>query len=235
MTVSSGIERHRIPFIAIVPFLLMAFGLTWGLLALYILLPERMNVVFGKLTGHHPLFFLAVYAPAIAAIVIVAYHSGRSGLRRYFSRLLLWRCSPAWYVFLMLGIPLLFIGGAAIKGNLLAEPLPFSSFKALFMALILMAIKGPIEEFGWRGFALPVDPTQIRTDLGRADGGHYLGSVAFSSLPFERDAAKRLVIHTLFHWLRGGKCDHDTVVQCITWQHPAAGPVPFSAYQSDLA
>jgi membrane protease YdiL (CAAX protease family) len=156
MTVSSGIERHRIPFIAIVPFLLMAFGLTWGLLALYILLPERMNLVFGKLTGHHPLFFLAVYAPAIAAIVIVAYHSGRSGLRRYLSRLLLWRCSPAWYIFLMLGIPLLFIGGAAIKGNLLAEPLPFSSFKALLMALILMAIKGPIEEFGWRGFALPL-------------------------------------------------------------------------------
>jgi membrane protease YdiL (CAAX protease family) len=156
MTVSSGIEIHRIPFIAIVPFLLMAFGLTWGLLALYILLPERMNLVFGKLTGHHPLFFLAVYAPAIAAIVIVAYHSGRSGLRRYLSRLLLWRCSPAWYIFLMLGIPLLFIGGAAIKGNLLAEPLPFSSFKALLMALILMAIKGPIEEFGWRGFALPL-------------------------------------------------------------------------------
>ena len=156
MTVSSGIERHRVPFIAIVPFLLMAFGLTWGLLALYILLPERMNVVFGKLSGHHPLFFLAVYAPAIAAIVIVAYHSGRSGLRRYLSRLLLWRCSPAWYIFLMLGIPLLFIGGAAIKGNLLAEPLPFSSFKALLMALILMAIKGPIEEFGWRGFALPL-------------------------------------------------------------------------------
>jgi membrane protease YdiL (CAAX protease family) len=156
MTVSSGIERHRIPFIAIVPFLLMAFGLTWGLLALYILIPERMNMVFEKLTGHHPLFFLAVYAPAIAAIVIVAYHSGRSGLRRYFSRLLLWRCSPAWYVFLMLGIPFLFIGGAAIKGNLLAEPLPFSSFKALLMALILMAIKGPIEELGWRGFALPL-------------------------------------------------------------------------------
>jgi len=134
----------------------MAFGLTWGLLALYILLPGRMNVVFGELTGHHPLFFLAVYAPAIAAIVIVAYHSGRSGLRHYFSRLLLWRCPPAWYVFLILGIPLLFIGGAAIKGNLLAEPLPFSSFKALFIALILMAIKGPIEEFGWRGFALPL-------------------------------------------------------------------------------
>ncbi|MCB2166137.1 MAG: CPBP family intramembrane metalloprotease [Deltaproteobacteria bacterium] len=134
----------------------MAFGLTWGLLALYILLPGRMNVVFGELTGHHPLFFLAVYAPAIAAIVIVAYHSGLSGLRHYFSRLLLWRCPPAWYVFLILGIPLLFIGGAAIKGNLLAEPLPFSSFKALLMALILMAIKGPIEEFGWRGFALPL-------------------------------------------------------------------------------
>jgi len=147
---------RQVPSIALVPFLVIAFGLAWGILALFILLPERMNAIFGELTGQHPLFFLAVYAPAIAAFIVVTFSSGKDGLRRYFCRLLLWRCSPAWYAFLIIGIPLLFFGGSAMKGNVLAEPFPFASFQALIVALLLMAIKGPVEEFGWRGLALPL-------------------------------------------------------------------------------
>lgn len=43
-----------------------------------------------------------------------------------------------------------------MKGNLSTEPFPFSSFQALGAAMLFMAIKGPIEEFGWRGLALPL-------------------------------------------------------------------------------
>ena len=78
------------------------------------------------------------------------------GLRRYLARLLLWRSSTAWYVFLIVGIPLLFFCGSALKGNLFSEPFPFSSFQTLAAALLFMAIKGPVEEFGWRGLALPL-------------------------------------------------------------------------------
>lgn len=153
---SSSTCLRKVPSIAIVPFLVITFGLAWGILALFILLPDRMTSIFGELTGQHPLFFLAVYAPAISAFIIVTFSSGVDGLRRYLSRLLLWRCSPSWYAFLIIGIPLLFYGGSAMKGNLLAEPFPFSSFQALVVASMLMAIKGPVEEFGWRGLALPV-------------------------------------------------------------------------------
>ncbi|MFH2107428.1 MAG: CPBP family intramembrane glutamic endopeptidase [Chrysiogenia bacterium] len=152
----SAADRRQIPVISLVPFLLIAFGLAWGILALFILLPAPMNALFGKLTGQHPLFFLAVYAPAIAAFVIIAYHGGLGGLRRYLSRLRLWRCPPAWYIFLIIGIPLVFIGGSAFKGNLFTEPFPFASVPALAAAMFFMAIKGPVEEFGWRGFALPL-------------------------------------------------------------------------------
>ena len=153
---SPSTDRAQVPFIALVPFLLVAFGLAWGILALFIFLPDRMTALFGELTGQHPLFFLAVYAPAIAAFIIVTYYSGALGLRRYLARLLLWRCSRAWYAFLIIGIPLLFFGGSALKGNLFLEPFPFSSFQALVVALLFMAIKGPVEEFGWRGLALPL-------------------------------------------------------------------------------
>jgi uncharacterized protein len=151
-----GDRQYQIPFISLAPFLLITFGLAWGILGLFILLPEPMAAIFGELTGQHPLFFLAVWAPAIAAFIVITYYSGVRGLRRYLTRFFLWRCSPAWYVFLAIGIPLVFIAGSALKGNLFTEPFPFSSFPSLFVALVLAAIKGPIEEFGWRGLALPL-------------------------------------------------------------------------------
>jgi membrane protease YdiL (CAAX protease family) len=148
----------QIPVGAIVPFLLITFGLAWSIIGLYVLLPDAMGAAFGQLSGNHPLFFLAVYSPAIAAFLIVARASGVRGLRRFLGRALLWRCSVGWYAFLIIGVPVIFIAGAAFKGSLLAEPFPFpfASAQALVTALFLAAIKGPVEEFGWRGLALPL-------------------------------------------------------------------------------
>ena len=152
---SAGTHRYPVPSIALVPFLLIAFGLAWGILALYILLPGPMTAIFGQLSGHHPLFILAVWSPAIAAFIVITYHAGLAGLRRYLSRMLLWRCPPLWYVFL-LGMPLLFYAGAAVKGNLFTDPFPFTSLPAMLSAIAITLILGPIEEFGWRGLALPL-------------------------------------------------------------------------------
>ncbi len=149
-------EAYLIQFRSFTPFLLISFGMAWGILGLYIFLPEFMGTAFGQLTGNHPLFFLAVYAPAIAAFILVACNDGIVGLRRFLGRALLWRCSVPWYAFLIIGIPLIFIGGSALRGNLFTEPFPFTSPQALFLALFLAAIKGPVEEFGWRGLALPI-------------------------------------------------------------------------------
>jgi CAAX protease family protein len=156
ITGSSDADCVKVPFISLVPFLLIAFGLAWGILALFIFLPDQMTNLFGKLTGQHPLFFLAVYSPAIGAFIIVLFYGGDRGLRRYLARLLLWRCSPAWYAFLIIGIPFLFFGGATLKGNLFAEQVSLSSFQTIIVASFFMAIKGPVEEFGWRGLALPL-------------------------------------------------------------------------------
>jgi len=149
-------DKHPIPFFSLLPFLLISFGLAWGIIALFIFQPEFMTRTFGNLTGQHPLFFLCVYSPAIAAFILVSYYRGIKGLTLFFSRIFLWRCSVGWYVFIVIGIPLVFYAGAAIKGTLFGNLFPFDSIQALFMALVLSAIKGPIEEFGWRGFALPL-------------------------------------------------------------------------------
>ena len=141
---------------SIIPFLIITFGIAWGIIALYIFLPDQMASVFGQLTGEHPLFYLATYGPAIAALTIVLYKTGFKGTKRFLSRLLMWRAPAVWYLFLILIVPAPFYIGAAIKGLPLAEMFPVSTLGTYLIALFMFAIKGPIEEIGWRGFALPL-------------------------------------------------------------------------------
>jgi membrane protease YdiL (CAAX protease family) len=101
------------------------------------------------------LFILAVYAPGFAGVFLVWRHYGLKGLGSYFRRLTLWRMSVAWWVFLAIGIPVVFYLGAAIKGTI-ADPFPFSPWHDVVPALAIALLIGPIEEFGWRGVALPL-------------------------------------------------------------------------------
>ena len=217
ITDSSSGNSAQVPFNSLVPFLLITFSLAWGIIALFIFLPDQMTSLFGELTGQHPLFFLAVYAPAIAAFIVVIYYGGAAGLRRYLSRVLLWRCSPAWYAFLIVGVPLLFFGGSVLKGNLFVEPFPFSSFQTFVVALLFMAIKGPVEEFGWRGLALPLlqrkfTPLWAGMILGVIWGLWHLPAFLLSGTPqsawsftpfFVGSVAVSVIVTQLFNASRG--------------------------------
>lgn len=149
-------DQQQVPFKALWPFLAIAFGLAWGIFALIVAFPTQLVAVFGEISGRNPLFVLAVYAPAIAAIFVVLRAGGWSGMCRYLDRLLLWRCSAWWYLFLLVGIPLAFYGGAWLKGNLFQGPFPFQSWQPMLTAMLVTLLIGPMEEFGWRGVALPL-------------------------------------------------------------------------------
>jgi uncharacterized protein len=44
------------------------------------------------------------FGPSVAALVVTAVTAGKSGLRRFFQRFLMWRASPVWYVFIFVGV-----------------------------------------------------------------------------------------------------------------------------------
>jgi hypothetical protein len=152
----------RVPGIAMLPYLVITFGLSWGLLALYIFLPEPITEMFGAISASHPAFIIAVYSPAFAAAAVVFFCGGIQGMKAYLSRLLLWRSSTGWYAFLILGIPLIYIAGSMAKGNLFDNPFPFDSIAQMLAAMAFMLVLGPIEEFGWRGVALPLLQRQFK-------------------------------------------------------------------------
>jgi membrane protease YdiL (CAAX protease family) len=139
----------------LIPFIALTFGLTWGIAALLIFFTDPIVAVFGEIHMGHPLFILAVYSPGIAGVILVGRRWGWRALGSFFRRLTLWRASGPWWAFLILGIPAVFYLGATVKGTV-GDPFPFSPWTRVFPALALALFLGPIEEFGWRGLALPL-------------------------------------------------------------------------------
>lgn len=139
----------------LIAFFAWAFGLSWGLGTLSLVFAEQLEPVFGPLSYTNPIFILMVYAPALAGLGLVLSHYGLRGLGSYLRRLALWRMPAFWWAFIALGIPAVFYLGAAINGNI-SKPFPFSPWYKLLPALAVTLVIGPIEEFGWRGVALPL-------------------------------------------------------------------------------
>ncbi len=145
-----------LPSRALVPFVAITFGVTWGTIGVYIFWPDFAAARFGEISGSHPAFFLATWGPAIAGVTVVTAHAGAAGLRDYFARLLLWRCPFGWALFVAVGVPLVFVAGSLLKGGPLISPVSSEGLVVVLGASLLFLFLGPIEELGWRGVAQPL-------------------------------------------------------------------------------
>lgn len=138
----------------IVPFLALTFGLTWGIAALLILFTDQVTAIFGEISSSNPLYILAVYSPGFSGVFLVWRYYGLKGLGSFFRRLTLWRMPKAWWLFLLLGIPAIKYIGAALSGTI--GEFPFSPWYLVLPAMAHYFFLGTLEEFGWRGVALPL-------------------------------------------------------------------------------
>ena len=96
--------------------------------------------------------------PFLSAFIITGITEGREGIGRLLRRCVLWRVGFGWYLFIVIGIPLILVLGVMIlpgatesfKGRASLVAIPWlSQFFYVFL-------HGPLgEEPGWRGFALP--------------------------------------------------------------------------------
>lgn len=138
----------------LVAFFALTFVLAWGLLVVFLTVPQ-LEQTFGPLGYTNPIYFLIVWAPAFAAVGVVARYHGLRGLGGLARRLTMWRMPAAWWAFLLIGLPAVFYVGATISGTFPGE-FPFAPWYGVFPALITRFMLGPVEEIGWRGFALPL-------------------------------------------------------------------------------
>jgi uncharacterized protein len=141
-------------------FFILTFAITWGLGACYALFPKPLAALFGPISNANPLFYVAVYAPSLSALLVTVYANGPRGLRELLGRLLRWRFGIQWYLLVLVGMPAFLVGSAVLTAWLSGEPFEYGKgHKELALYPILLSLvldPGPLgEELGWRGFALP--------------------------------------------------------------------------------
>jgi membrane protease YdiL (CAAX protease family) len=147
----------------LVCFFVMAYAFTWIVTSPWTLgatgaglLPVDLSV---PATGL--LLAAGIFAgPTLAAIIMTAATEGRAGVRRLLGRLVLWRVGVRWYLFALVGVPLIMLIGFVVYAmappDLAALGGPAYAVTYLVGFVLTMVLGGPLfEEIGWRGFALP--------------------------------------------------------------------------------
>ncbi len=108
-----------------------------------------------------PLVAITVSAftgPLLAAFVMTGVSEGRAGIGRLLRRMVLWRVGLRWYLFALVGIPVILMLGAVVMPGALASFQMLALWWVWFYPFALAAAflgYGLSDEPGWRGFALP--------------------------------------------------------------------------------
>jgi hypothetical protein len=145
----------KFDFPALLTFVVITFGWTWGLLWVGTTFPLQPPWIVTVV------LIASAFGPSLAGVTTMALFEGLAGLKRWLKRCLFWRVGWGWYAiaaFVPLGMMALALalysatGGAVpsspATGNLLLSVLIFGQ---------ILLLGGPLgEEFGWRGYALPV-------------------------------------------------------------------------------
>lgn len=154
--IAASTRPRQVPSRALVGFFVLTFVISWTAIGIYIIAPDWATSSFGEISGTHPFFFLATWAPAISAFALVLFYGGLAGLKAFLSRLSIWRGPIIWAAFILIGIPFVYMIGSLMKGGPLVAPLPPEGAGAAVVVLFVMLFLGPVEEFGWRGVAQPI-------------------------------------------------------------------------------
>src|SRR5215212_6807697 len=150
------LARHPLTF-----FFIIAYAGTW-LVGLPYVLSEDGS---GLLPFSSPLLTWVLgpasvfLGPTLAAFIMTGATEGREGVGRLLRRFVLWRVGLRWYMFALLGIPVIAVLSVVVIPGVLGSfqglgaLAPLSLLGVFLYVLVLGGALG--EEPGWRGFALP--------------------------------------------------------------------------------
>lgn len=152
-TVDDGIKSTDAGFLArhpMVLFFVLAFVLTWGYFWL----------IWAPLGLPDSLIALGGFGPSVAAFLVLAITRGKAGVLGLLRSMVQWRAGVRWYLFILLGIPILnFLAFLVVPGTLPDLVAPNSRLVQVYLTEMLFSVTigiAPLwEEVGWRGFALP--------------------------------------------------------------------------------
>ena len=150
----SLLARHPL-----ISFFIMAFAFSWITWSPWVLSEEGVGLLPYPVSGF-PWISLGIFlGPSLSGFIMTGITEGRAGVRRLLHRIVLWRVGLRWYLFALIGIPVVMtLGTIILPGGpaplLTLGPGYLLSYLGSFVLVTILG--GPLfEEVGWRGFALP--------------------------------------------------------------------------------
>ena len=149
--------RHSVETHPVAAFVALAFGISWGVPGVVLLVGSVLSTPV-SLAGYSPVAYVAVWGPAIAAVSVVWMTDGLDGTKRYLRRVTTVSGTWPWYAAVALGIPLVYLVAALVSARLGGPAVGLGSgwVEPFVVVSLLRLTQGPVEELGWRGFALPL-------------------------------------------------------------------------------
>jgi len=166
----SLLARHPL-----VSYFLIAFVFSWlmflpGLLTYYGVLRLNSQIIRSSAIA-------GLLGPMLSGLIMTAVTEGRPGIGQLLRRIVRWRVGLRWYLFALVGLPIVMVLGTIIRPaaleslNISNQPFTLGYLEA-FVTMLL--IGGPLfEEPGWSGFAQP----RLQRLYGPLIGGLLLGSL----------------------------------------------------------
>jgi membrane protease YdiL (CAAX protease family) len=144
-------------------FLLLTFAINWAIAATFMVAPPHIARALGEFALGSPAFYVAVYAPTIAAVALAWRRQRESGAVTRLFRSLIAPAHWAWFPVSLALLPVLIIAGQylAFLLQLREQPVDLRAWlhglrDALWSTRIVSDPGALGEELGWRGFALPL-------------------------------------------------------------------------------
>src|ERR671933_1437818 len=143
-------------------FFVMAFAFSWIVWSPWVLSEDGAGLLPFKLSDAASGLLVAaaiLLGPTLSGFIMTGVTEGRAGIRRLLRRIVLWRVGFWWYLFALIGVPVVMGLGTLILPGGLASVLalgPGYVPRYLGSFVLVTILGGPLfEEPGWRGFALP--------------------------------------------------------------------------------
>ena len=164
------LARHPLIF-----YFLIAFSFSWLMFLPAVLTYFGVLNLSDSVVG--VLGIVGLLGPLLSGFIMTAVTEGGVGIRRWLRRIVRWRVGFRWYLFTLVGLPVVMVLGTIVRPGALESfqtlaPLSVLPYLSAFVFMVL--IGGPLfEEPGWSGFAQP----RLQRLHGPLVGGLILGSL----------------------------------------------------------
>ena len=164
------LARHPLVF-----YFLIAFSFSWLMFLPAVLTYYEVLNLSDSVVG--VLSIVGLLGPILSGFIMTAVTEGGVGIRRWLRRIVRWRVGFQWYLFALIGLPVVMVLGTIVRPGALESfqtlaPLSVLPYLSAFVFMVL--IGGPLfEEPGWSGFAQP----RLQRLHGPLVGGLILGSL----------------------------------------------------------